>query len=43
MMIVPAGEVNPAKEARRTRRLVIRLARTHGDALSPMHMSEEDF
>lgn len=43
LMIVLEGEVDPAVEARRTSQLVIRIAAEHGIALSPLHLSEENF
>jgi predicted nucleotidyltransferase len=43
LMIVLGGKVRPDEEAQRTSRLVIRLASEYGVALSPLHLSEENF
>jgi len=43
LMVVLSGKVHPDEEAQRTSRLVIRLASEYGVALSPLHLSEENF
>ncbi len=43
LMIVLGGKVYPDEEAQRTSQLVIRLASEYGVALSPLHLSEENF
>ncbi|CBH23153.1 Conserved hypothetical protein containing nucleotidyltransferase domain [Salinibacter ruber M8] len=43
LMIVLGGRVYPDEEAQRTSQLVIRLASEYGVALSPLHLSEENF
>jgi len=43
LMIVLDGAVDPAVEAERTSALVVRLAGTHGVAISPLHLSDDAF
>jgi predicted nucleotidyltransferase len=43
LMVVLRGSVDPDAEARRTSRLVLRIAGEHGVALSPLHLSTEEF
>ncbi len=43
LMIVLGGRFRPDEKAQRTSRLVIRLANEYGVALSPLHLSGENF